>query len=147
MTFEEKLIRKAEQETGGKVSWKSHLDYYADTDGNIAENGAFVCQAEYTFYISDGNFETSFYAPDVNFTDLTVKKNALAFIRKETPKLKYTSPIMLLFGDAVYVYEFDNNKKIFAMSKANQFGRLIDMAISKQKYSLNEYKRMHPDSN
>lgn len=147
MTFEERLVEKAEKETKSKVCWKSYLDYYADTDGNIAPEGAFVCQAEYSFYVSDGKFETSFYAPDVNFTDLATKNNALAFIRKEHQKLKYTSPVMLIFGDAVYVYEFDNNRKIFAKSKRNELGRLIGMAISKQKYSLNEFKRMHPESN
>ncbi len=144
MSFEEKLVQKAEKETKCRVSWKSHLDFYADTDGNIAENGAFVCQAEYTFYVSDGNFEASFLAPDVNFKDLATKKNALAFVHKEHPKLKYTSPVMLIFGDAVYVYEFDNNRKVFAKSKNNELGRLIDIAISKQKYSLNEYNKLHP---
>lgn len=142
MSFKEDLIKKAEKETGAKVSWQSTAEFYADTDGNIGEN-VFVCQAEYTFYFSDGNFTASMYAPAINFNDLATRKNAIAYVKKEVPKLRYTSPVVQLFGDAVHVFEFDNDKKVFVKIKGNQLYSLIDIAISKQKYSLTEYNKTH----
>lgn len=143
MNTEEKLIKIAEAESFCKVSWKGKADFYADTDGNISENEVYICQAGYFFYFSDGNFTASFYAPDVVFKDLAKRKNALAFLNGEMSKLKYTSPVSQFFGDAVTVYEFDGNRKVFVKARGRELDQLIDIAISKQKYSLTEYNKMH----
>jgi len=144
MDWKKSFIEEIESKTNERVSWQSAVEFFADNSGLIMEEGTFIFQSGYYFFVSDGKSKASFYAPDINFKDMAKKQDALDFINGKAKKLKNISLFFSLFSDSVFSYELEGGYVCFVKTKGNQLNSLIDIAISKQKYSLAEYNRLHP---
>ncbi|MFC2821373.1 MAG: hypothetical protein ACFN3H_01190 [Spirochaetales bacterium] len=135
------LLAYLEKKHGEKITWHAKASFYADTEGNIFEDGVLLYLTDVTFRCYAEGFNSSFEAIDVLYYDYTTKKNVIDFINGDQKRLKRINPIHAFFVDSISSLEFENHKMKFFKVKGGDFKQLLNIARAKQKYSLTVAKR------
>ena len=157
------FLKEREDRFGGKIVWRGFSLFYGDNNGNLREHGVFVFQIDNRFYYEDFEttprflglpifsdkkqksdyvkFEGSFRAIDVRSIDYVKKSSAIDLIKGRTQKVKTASVLGRLLGEVVMSVEFDDGSIKFFEFAGNEFRQLVEMAITKYKWSKTVYDK------
>ncbi len=135
------ILSQLENRFSKKISWYLFSPFYADTEGNISEDGVLLFNIDTRFHCYNQNIDTSFDAIDVLTIEHAKKENVMAFLSGGNSKLKCMGTLPAVFCDSVDVIELDNKRTVFLKIKGTQFKQMLKIAASKQKYSMEEYNR------
>lgn len=144
MEIKERL-EQLERRYGKRITWYYESPFYADSDGNISENGCILFCMETSFYCVTDKSELSFEAMSVLSLQHASKTVALDYATRKTEKLRCLGSIPALFVDSVDVIELENDRIVFLKLKGTEFKQMLKIAASKQKYSTVEYNRSRCD--
>ena len=120
----------------GRITWHTEASFYADTQGNLLEEGVLLYLTDVTFRIWSPALEGSFDAIDVLYTDEVRKAEVLELVSKKRAKVSRVNPISAMFTETVTALDFGGNRMRFFKFKVSEFRQLLRVAQAKQKYSL-----------
>lgn len=129
------LIAELEKHAGGKISWHTRASFYADTEGNLIEDGVLLYLTDVTFHCHGPKFECSFDAIDVLYTDDVRKSDVIDLVRGNRKKVSRINPISAIFTDTVLSLDFGDGRMKFLKIKSSEFRQILRIAQAKQKYS------------
>ena len=130
------LIQKLQEKHEDQISWYTRSSFYADTAGNLVEDGVLLYLTDVTFHYYCPSLEGSFQAIDVLYVDDVRKSDVLDLIAGNRTKVSRINPIGALFTETVLALDFGANRFRFFKIKVSEFKQLLRVAQAKQKYSL-----------
>ncbi len=129
------IVSELEKKTGSKISWYTTCNFYADSDGNLHNNGILFYQTDVTFHCYAENLDISFESLDVLYVENVLKSEAIDFVQGKVPKVHRINPFKAMFNETVTWLELEGKKMIFLDLKGTEFKQLLSIAQAKQKYS------------
>ena len=129
------LIAELEKHSGGKISWNTRSSFYADTEGNLIEEGVLLYLTDVTFHCLGPEFDCSFDAIDVLYTDDVRRSDVIDLVRGNRNKVSRINPISAIFTDTVLSLDFGDGRMKFLKVKSSEFRQILRIAQAKQKYS------------
>ena len=128
-------VKSIEKEIAGKSSWHEYCSYYADSLGNVSEDGVVIYLDDVTFYCKCPDFETSFKAIDVLYTDRVLKSHVIEYLEGKRDKVHRANVFRTFGTDWLTSLELDDKRMIFIKFNDLSFKQLLSIAQAKQKYS------------
>ena len=124
-----------ENEIAKRSSWYEFCSFYADNQGHISENGIYIYLDDVTFFCKGPDFETSFKAIDVLYTDRVLKSHVLEYLDGKRSKVRRTSVFTSFGAETLTCIELADRRLVFIKLKDMAFKQLLSVAQAKQKYS------------
>ncbi len=128
-------ITEIERTIGKRVSWHMQCSFYADSEGNVLEDGVLLYQTDVSFHCHAENLDVSFESLEVLYVESVLKSEAIDFARGRIPKVHRLNLFSAMRKDTVTWLELEGRKMIFLGMKGTQFKQLLSIAQAKQKYS------------
>ena len=135
MIFGYLVVMSIENEIAKRSSWYEFCSFYADNQGHISENGVYIYLDDVTFFCKGPDFETSFKAMDVLYTDRVLKTHVMEYLEGKRSKVRRASVLAVFGADTLTCIELDGKRLIFIKLKDMAFKQLLSIAQAKQKYS------------
>lgn len=135
------LIQMLQEKCGQPISWYTRSSFYADTAGNLIEDGVLLYLTDVTFHYYSPSLEGSFRAIDVLYVDDVRKSDAIEMVSGNRTKISRINPVSALFTETVLALDFGANRFRFLKIKVSEFKQLLRVAQAKQKYSLTVAER------
>ena len=132
---EEAVGQNIEKEIEQRSSWYEHCSFYADSQGNISKSGVYIYLDDVTFFCKGPDFETSFKAIDVLYTDRVLKSHVLEYLDGKRSKVRRTSVFTSFGAETLTCIELADRRLVFIKLKDMAFKQLLSVAQAKQKYS------------
>lgn len=129
------LIAELEKRNGVKISWHTRSSFYADTEWNLIEEGVLLYLTDVTFHCLGPEFDCSFDAIDVLYTDDVRRSDVIDLVRGNRNKVSRINPISAIFTDTVLSLDFGDGRMKFLKVKSSEFRQILRIAQAKQKYS------------
>ena len=130
------LIAMLQEKHSERITWYTRASFYADTAGNIFEDGVLLYLTDVTFRVYAPDFEDYFTAIDILYTDDVRKTDAIELISGHRSKINRINPISAMFTETVLALDFGKNRYRFLKIRKPEFLQLLRVAQAKQKYSL-----------
>ena len=135
------LIQMLQEKYSEKISWYTRSSFYADTAGNLIEDGVLLYLTDVTFHIYCPALEGSFQAIDILYVDDVRKSDAIEMVSGNRSKISRINPISAMFTETVLALDFGANRYRFLKIKVSEFKQILRVAQAKQKYSLTVAER------
>lgn len=124
-----------EKEIKQKSSWYEFCPFYADSTGNVSPSGVYIYLCDVTFFCKGPDFETSFMALDVLFTDKVLKSHVMEYLEGKRRSVNRANVFRALGSETLTGLELEGKRFIFIRFNDLQFKQLLSIAQAKQKYS------------
>ena len=141
------LIAELEEKRGGKITWRTVVLFYADSEG-VSKESVFMYRIGDTFFCEDFErnftflgfkvkppkgykyvkFESSFEINDIKSVDTVLKKDVLSLCNGKTNcRIRKAGCLSSVFRQTLTELEFTDGRKVFMeMLKSAEFKKIID---------------------
>ncbi len=119
-----------------RISWQTACPFYADADKNVRTGDIrFYLTDDIIFHVSAADYEDSFEALDVLYTDPVLMDDVLAFLDGKLEKVKRANPLRSFGKETLLCLVLDGKPDKYLKIKVNEFKQILSIAKAKQKYS------------
>ena len=123
------------KEVQKKSSWHEVCPFYADSMGNVSPSGVCIYLSDVTFFCKGPDFETSFMALDVLYTDKVIKTHVMEYLEGKRKTVRRANVFTALGKETLTSLELEGKRFIFIKFNDMRFKQLLSIAQAKQKYS------------